>query len=55
MNTRLLTILASASLLALAHTNLTAAEYKAVPDWLTLPEGRTQIGDMHGDVAVSSK
>ena len=53
MNARLVTILASASLLA--HLNVNAAEYKAVPDWLTLPEGRTQIGDMHGDVAVSSK
>jgi len=27
--------------------------YAASPDWLKLPEGRTQIGSMHGDIAVS--
>ncbi|MGV3754795.1 MAG: hypothetical protein ACO1QS_05395 [Verrucomicrobiota bacterium] len=32
-----------------------AAEYKAVPDWLKLPEGRPTLGNMHGDIAVSSK
>ena len=31
-----------------------AADYKAEPDWLKLPEGRTEIGSMHGTVAVSS-
>jgi hypothetical protein len=31
-----------------------AVEYKAVPDWLRLSEGREKLGDMHGDVAVSS-
>ena len=31
-----------------------AIEYKAVPDWVKLPEGRAQLGNMHGDVAVSS-
>jgi hypothetical protein len=30
------------------------ADYTADPSWLKLPEGRTQIGSMHGDVAVSS-
>lgn len=30
------------------------AQYKAVPDWLNPPSGRATIGDMHGDVAVSS-
>jgi hypothetical protein len=30
------------------------ADYKAEPDWLKLPEGRTEIGSMHGTVAVSS-
>src|SRR5438046_6208213 len=29
-------------------------DYKAEPDWLKLPEGRTEIGSMHGTVAVSS-
>ena len=28
--------------------------YGAAPDWLKLPEGRTEIGSMHGTVAVSS-
>jgi sugar lactone lactonase YvrE len=36
-------------------SQLDAAEYKAVPDWLKLPEGRPQLGNMHGDIAVSSK
>ncbi|GDY23358.1 hypothetical protein LBMAG56_47050 [Verrucomicrobiota bacterium] len=31
-----------------------AVEYQTVPDWLKLPEGRTQLGNQHGDVAVSS-
>lgn len=46
-----LTVLATIALLA----NASALEFKVVPDWLKLPEGRTKIGDMHGDVAVSSK
>ena len=29
-------------------------EYKAVENWVKLPEGRVQLGNMHGDVAVSS-
>jgi hypothetical protein len=29
--------------------------YKAVPDWLKLPAGLTEIGNMHGDIAVSSR
>jgi len=28
--------------------------YEAVADWVKLPEGRDKIGNMHGDVAVSS-
>jgi len=35
--------------------NAAALEYKPVADWLKLPEGRTNLGNMHGDVAVSSK
>lgn len=31
-----------------------AVEYKAVPNWYQLPEGRPQMGNMHGDVAVAS-
>src|SRR5436305_774180 len=51
MNKTILSSFAALSLFA----NAMAVEYKAVPDWLKLPEGRTQIGNMHGDVAVSSK
>lgn len=32
-----------------------AAEWKVSPNWLKLPEGRPTIGNMHGDIAVSSK
>lgn len=32
-----------------------AADWKVTPDWLKLPEGRPQLGNQHGDVAVSSK
>src|SRR3954464_3933556 len=46
-----LTILAVTAMLSRAN----AIEYKVVPDWLKLPEGRTNLGNMHGDVAVSSK
>ena len=34
---------------------LAAVEYKPVADWLKLPEGRAQMGNQHGDVAVSAK
>ena len=40
---------------ATVFVNAAGMEYKAVGDWLKLPEGRSKIGDMHGDVAVSSK
>jgi hypothetical protein len=51
MNKIIPTLLAGCFLLAHAH----AIEFKAVPNWLKLPEGRPKIGDTHGDVAVSSK
>ncbi len=44
----LLTLIASACPLIAEHA------YKAVADWVKLPEGRVQLGNMHGDVAVSS-
>jgi hypothetical protein len=31
-----------------------AATYTVVPDWLKLPQGRAQLGNQHGDIAVSS-
>jgi DNA-binding beta-propeller fold protein YncE len=41
--------------LACAVTTLAAAGYSTVSDWLKLPPGRPQLGNMHGDIAVSSK
>lgn len=43
-----LATIACAAVLSAADT------YTAVADWLKLPEGRAQLGNMHGDVAVSS-
>src|SRR4051812_36436836 len=51
MKRLLLPLLALASL----ASHVLALEFKAVPDWYKLPEGRPQIGNCHGDVAVSSK
>src|SRR4051812_15508299 len=51
MKISLLTLFAVAALISRAS----ALDYKPVADWLKLPEGRTNIGNMHGDVAVSSK
>lgn len=34
--------------------HLSAAEYKAVPDWYKLAPGRSQMGNMHGDIAVAA-
>ena len=51
MKNIILTAIASVAFLA----NATAVDYKTVPDWLKLPEGRPTLGNMHGDVAVSSK
>lgn len=50
MRTSLLSLLTLASFIGHAL----AVEYKAVPNWYKLPEGRPQMGNMHGDVAVSS-
>src|SRR6187200_537103 len=38
----------------LGGTVLAAVAYEPVADWLKLPEGRPQLGNQHGDVAVSS-
>jgi len=51
MKTTILNLIATA---ALAATTAAAVEFRAVPDWLKLPEGRPQLGNMHGDVAISS-
>jgi DNA-binding beta-propeller fold protein YncE len=39
---------------ALVATAAAAGEYTAVPDWLQRQPGRPEIGNMHGDVAVSA-
>src|SRR6185503_11157235 len=31
-----------------------ASTYTVAPDWLKLPQGHEQLGNQHGDVAVSS-
>jgi len=51
MKATIFTLFAAFSLISTSG----ALEYKPVPDWAKLPEGRTNIGNMHGDVAVSSK
>jgi hypothetical protein len=50
-----LAFFAPLSVAALVAYAAATAEYKPVPDWLHLPEGRVQLGPQHGDVAVSSK
>jgi DNA-binding beta-propeller fold protein YncE len=51
MKKSLFTVLACASL----FTPVSAAlDYTAVADWLKVAQGRERIGNMHGDVAVSS-
>lgn len=49
--TAFITSLSFAALVALAASS---AQYTAVPDWLKMPEGKTQLGNQHGDVAVAS-
>jgi hypothetical protein len=44
-------IVSGATLLAQAA----APEFKTVPDWLKLADGKPTLGNMHGDIAVSSK
>jgi DNA-binding beta-propeller fold protein YncE len=51
MKRLVLVVAASALLLTTARA---ANTYTAVADWLKLPEGRAQLGNQHGDVAVSS-
>ena len=51
VNKSFLTLLVGAALTA---TLSGAAEFTAASDWLKLPEGRSQLGNMHGDIAVSS-
>jgi hypothetical protein len=43
-----------AACVALTVSVLAADSYEAVAGWLKLPAGREQLGNMHGDIAVSS-
>src|SRR5262245_22235175 len=54
MNTKHIVTTLAASIALLAPVSA-AVDYTAVGDWLKLPDGRTQIGGMHGDIAVSSR
>jgi len=47
-------ILTAVASIALVTMGSAAGEYTVVADWLKLPEGRAQLGNQHGDVAVSS-
>ena len=47
-------LLALAAAAALLTGTAAATEFTAIADWLKLPEGRQNLGNMHGDVAVSS-
>src|SRR5262245_52837898 len=40
--------------LFLAATVCIAADFQVAADWLKLPTGKTSIGNMHGDIAVSA-
>ncbi len=42
------------SVVALIASASAAGDYTVAPNWLKLPEGRAQLGNQHGDVAVSS-
>src|SRR5262245_20534605 len=48
------TLLTAITTVALLGTISAAGDYTVVADWLKLPEGRAQLGNQHGDVAVSS-
>ena len=48
------TLGALAAALALLSGTLAAQDFRAVAGWLTLPTGRAQLGNMHGDVGVSA-
>src|SRR5262245_6995297 len=42
------------TVIALISSSSAAGDYSVAPNWLKLPEGRSQLGNQHGDVAVSS-
>ena len=42
------------TVLALVTTSSAAGDYTVAGNWLKLPDGRAQLGNQHGDVAVSA-
>ncbi len=54
MRSSLLTSLCFGLLVAATVAHGDTVSYEADPNWLKLPEGRTEIGSMHGDIAVSA-
>jgi len=55
MPTTPLRLSAACAVVFCAVATVAAAGYSPVADWLKLPTGRPQLGNMHGDIAVSSK
>ncbi|HKE84020.1 MAG TPA: hypothetical protein VKB50_09705 [Vicinamibacterales bacterium] len=47
-------LLTAAAIVLLLTTARAANNYTVVADWLKLPEGRMQLGNQHGDIAVSA-
>ena len=47
-------LLVVATVLALIASSSAAGEYAVSANWLKLPDGRAQLGNQHGDVAVSA-
>jgi len=48
------TLLVVIPVVALLVTASAAGDYTVAPNWLKLPDGRMQLGNQHGDLAVSS-
>jgi len=42
------------TIVGLISTSSAAGDYTVAANWLKLPEGRAQLGNQHGDIAVSS-
>jgi DNA-binding beta-propeller fold protein YncE len=47
-------LLALLLVFALIHSSSAAGDYTVAANWLKLPDGRAQLGNQHGDIAVSS-
>jgi hypothetical protein len=48
-------ILLTSVIFAATQAFAAVPKYEAQPDWLQLPEGRANLGNMHGDIGVSAK